>query len=118
MDPSPLHWQLSARSPGWRPPADVYETDDFLVVRIEVAGMQDSDFSIEVTDRQLLIRGMRSDFSEKRAYHQMEIRWGEFFLDFDLHIPILADKVEALYQNGFLRITLPKALPRRIPVEG
>lgn len=118
MESSPLHWRLSARSPAWRPPTDVYETEDFLVVRIEVAGMRENDFSIEVTDRQLLVRGLRSDIPEKRAYHQMEIRWGEFLLDFELHIPILADQVEALYQNGILIISLPKALPRRISVEG
>jgi HSP20 family protein len=104
------------RAPVWKPPTDIYETEDTIIVRVEIAGMQDDDFSIELSGKQLTIRGVRSDVPERRAYHQMEIRFGEFIIDLELTHPVDTKRVDAIYQNGFLRVLLPKAQPRRIPV--
>ena len=62
----------------WMPPTDVYETEDHLVVKVELAGMREEDFEVSVEDQVLLIRGHRPDLNERRAYHQMEIRFGKF----------------------------------------
>lgn len=115
--------RLNLRSPLWRPPTDVYETEDVFVARVEIAGMRDEDFTIELDGRDLLIRGVRPELSGSanltgaRAYHQMEIRFGEFSLEFELPGGVVAEGVQAIYENGFLVVTLPKARPRQISVE-
>ena len=71
-------WRIISRPHAWRPPTDVYETEDAITIRIEVAGMRESDFTIALVERTLTIRGIRQDTPERRAYHQMEIPFGEF----------------------------------------
>jgi HSP20 family protein len=111
-------WRIISRLHAWRPPTDVYETEDAIIIRVEVAGMRDADFTISLVERSLTIRGSRQDTSERRAYHQMEIPFGEFSTELELPYAIIADKVEATYRDGFLRITLPIAQPKHIKVEG
>jgi HSP20 family protein len=112
-----IHWRISSRPHTWRPPTDLYETDSTLVVRIEIAGMKETDFSISLVERSLTIKGTRSDISERRAYHQMEIPFGEFSTEVELPYHVIADEVEAVYREGFLNITLPKTRPQNIKVD-
>jgi HSP20 family protein len=104
------------RPPAWHPPTDLYETEGAIIARVEIAGMSDDDFSIELNGRLLTIRGIRQDIPERRAYHQMEIRFGEFSIDLELPASVDTDQVEAVYSNGILRVLLPKALPHQIPI--
>ena len=71
----------------WRPPTDVYETEDAIVVRVEIAGMREADFTVALVERSLLIRGVRQDLTERRAYYQMEIPFGEFSTEVELPRP-------------------------------
>ncbi len=80
--------------------------------------MRESDFTISLVDRTLTIRGVRQDTVERRAYHQMEIPFGEFNTEIELPYVIISNEVEAVYRDGFLRITLPIAQPKHIKVEG
>ena len=116
-DTGPAHWRVTIRTTAWRPPTDVYETEEAIIVRVEIAGMCDDDFTIELDSRFLSIRGTRPDAAERRAYHQMEIRFGDFSSEVELLIPVVAEQVQAEYENGFLRVTLPKARPRHIQIE-
>lgn len=111
------HWHFTVRPHIWRPPTDVFETEDALVIRIEIAGMQEEDFTILLDGRYLSVRGMRSDIPERRAYHQMEIRFGEFASEIELPFDIDSERIEAIYQAGFLRITLPRREPQHIPIQ-
>jgi HSP20 family protein len=113
-----FRWRITSRPHAWRPPTDVYELENTLIVRVEVAGMRESDFTISLVDRMLTIRGVRQDTSERRAYHQMEIAFGEFNTEVELPYVVLAEKVEATYHDGFLLITLPIEQPKHIKVEG
>lgn len=115
--PDTVHLRMGTRSHVWRPPTDVFETEDGVVVRVEIAGMVENDFSIILDGRYLSVRGQRSDILERRAYHQMEIRFGEFVTDIELPHQISASEIEAIYSNGFLQIRLPKARPVKISVE-
>ena len=110
-------WRNGVRSPVWRPPTDVYETEQDVIVRVEVAGMREDDFLISLTGDRLSVRGNRPDIQEKRAYHQMEIPFGEFSLEVKLPAPVLADQVVAEYQDGLLRLVFPKDKPKRIQVK-
>ena len=92
----------------WRPPTDVYETETGIVVRVEIAGLRDEDIDAVVQGNQLLISGTRSDSSERRAYHQMEIPFGKFTVGIELPVNVLTDGASAEYKDGFLIINLPK----------
>lgn len=110
-----ISWTV--RSSAWSPPTDVYETDDAIVVRVEVAGMRGEDFEITLEDGFLKISGTRPDVPERRAYHQMEIRFGKFSTAVGLPAPVDVEKSQAEYEDGFLTITLPKAKPNFIQVK-
>jgi HSP20 family protein len=116
-DPRPVHWRILLRTSVWRPPTDVFETEEAIVVRVEVAGMREEDFSIDLDGQILSIHGIRPDLDERGPFHQMEIRFGEFSSEIELLAPVAASQVTAFYSNGFLRVTLPKAQPRHVPIE-
>lgn len=102
----------------WVPPTDVYETDDAIVVLVEIAGVRQAELSVSLHDRRLIISGARFDRGPaSRAYHQMEVHFGEFRADVDL--PTLVDErqIDAEYSDGFLRVVLPKQKPRAIDIQ-
>jgi len=111
------HWRLRMRSSTWRPPTDVFESNDNIIIRVEIAGMKEDDFDIELQGHVLTIRGIRQDNPEQRAYHQVEIRFGEFYIEIYLPAPVEAKDIEAQYENGFLYMLLPKARSRQIKIE-
>src|SRR5215217_4572080 len=92
----------------WIPPTDVYETEDHLIVKVEIAGMREADFEVSVEDQVLMIRGFRSDVNERRAYHQMEIRFGKFEITVELPVSVDLDQATAEYKHGFLTVIYPK----------
>lgn len=111
-----LQWQ-NRRYP-WRPPTDVLETETALLVRLEVAGMKPEDFSVRFQDQVLVIRGVRRDpFRQACAYHRMEIRFGRFEVLLRVHRPVDPEGIEAVYQDGFLVVTLPKVAPKSVSVK-
>ncbi len=104
-------WLSTRQSRIWRPPTDVYETDDCIVVKVEIAGMEKDDFSIVLESKRLVISGVRHDPAAKLGYQQMEIFYGQFETSVHVPRPIEQDKIEAIYQDGFLLVRLPKAIP-------
>jgi HSP20 family protein len=109
-------WRNGVRSHIWRPATDVYETGDSIIVRVEIAGMREEDFLVSLTGSQLTVRGSRPDIQERRAYHQMEIFFGEFLTEVELPGPVLSDQVTAEYVAGFLRLVFQKDKPKKIHV--
>lgn len=103
-----VSWQV--RSNVWSPPTDVYETETTYNVRVEIAGMRDDDFEVSIENNILFISGLRPDLSERRAYHQMEIRFGKFDIAIGIPGPVNIDVASAEYKDGFLTIILPKAI--------
>ena len=110
-----VSWQI--RSSAWNPPTDMYETEESFIVRVEVAGMKDEDFEVAVENNILMISGNRLDQNERRAYRQMEIRFGKFEIAVDIPIPVEIERSAAEYKDGFLVIQLPKASSTHIEVE-
>jgi HSP20 family protein len=99
-------WQVS--SGVWSPPTDAYETEEEYTVRVEVAGMREADFEITIEGGFLLINGVRPDVPERRAYHQMEIRFGKFSTAVVIPGSVDLDRSVAEYKDGFLIVKLPK----------
>lgn len=115
QDYDQARWGMASEAV-WRPPTDVYETDDSVVVLIEIAGLGPGDYEIVLQGRTLTVSGERRDPAEKLAYQQMEIRHGKFRTQLHLPWALESSGQVALYENGFLKITLPKAQMRRVPV--
>ena len=99
----------------WRPPTDIYETPAEVVIKMEVAGINEDQLQITIDGDLLTIRGQRRDETVPRkiGYHHMGISYGEFASDISLPGPIDQSQVTAEYQAGFLTVTLPKAQPRK-----
>jgi HSP20 family protein len=117
----PRRWLPLRHIKTWRPPTDVYETDDRVVVNVEIAGMEKGDFNISLTDRNLTITGVRHDpLAEAEgltlSYQQMEIRYGEFETEVYLPWAIVENEIEATYEDGFLRVVLPKVKAQKVHV--
>jgi len=110
-----VSWQVMTSV--WSPPTDVYETESEYVVRVEVAGMRESDFEVVFEDGHLFVNGIRPDVPERRAYHQMEIRYGKFSTVISIPGPVDIEQSEAEYKNGFLAVVLPKLKSTNVKIE-
>ena len=110
-----VSWQVS--SSGWNPPTDVFETEENFIVRVEIAGMKDADFEVAIENHILMISGHRSEPNERRAYRQMEIRFGKFEIAVEISVPVEIERSVAEYKDGFLVVQLPKLSPKHIEVE-
>ncbi|RPJ25684.1 MAG: Hsp20/alpha crystallin family protein [Chloroflexi bacterium] len=102
-----VSWHV--RSSVWSPPTDVYETEENYVIKVEIAGMREEDFEVGFDNNILMIIGYRSDLNERRAYHQMEIRFGRFEIAAEIPTAANMEKATAEYKDGFLTIMLPKS---------
>jgi HSP20 family protein len=109
-----LRWGMSEAM--WRPPTDVYETDDSVVVVVEIAGLSEGDYTVTLSGRTLMISGERRDPTERLTYQQMEIRYGRFRSQVHLPWALEPQGQQASYANGFLKVVLAKAQVRRVPV--
>jgi len=110
-----VSWQV--RSNVWSPPTDVYETEEAYVACVEIAGMREDDFEVMVENNTLLISGSRPDYTERRAYQQMEIRFGKFSTAVNLPGPVDIEQARAEYKDGFLTVNIPKPTPNKIKVD-
>ncbi len=109
-----VNWHLELHQTYWRPPTDLIETDDQFIIRVEVAGMRDGEFSVSLENNLLSITGVRNDVNERRAFHQMEIHYGEFSTEIELPHLVDIKRITAEYEDGFLRVFLPKAQPKQV----
>jgi HSP20 family molecular chaperone IbpA len=94
----------------WHPPADIYETAESLVVSVDLAGVDQDDFEVQLFEDGLVIRGHRRlKIADSGAlYHQAQIRQGRFLIEVSLPVSIDADEVEATYESGLLQIIFSK----------
>ena len=102
---------------------EVRETDESVVVSLEVPGMEANDFHIDVVDDHLVVRGERHISREdaQGRFYVMERAYGAFERAMPLPAPVHAQEAKARYRKGVLTVTLPKnprAMGRRIPVQG
>ncbi len=103
----------------WRPPTDVYETPEAVVILVEIAGMNPDEIQVEFYDKILRISGRRPDKHQRAATHCLEVQYGDFVTEVYIPGRYDLDAIEAEYKDGFLSITLPKIPPetRQIPVQ-
>jgi len=95
----------------WQPPTDVYETDQSVIVRMEIPGVNRKALEVTLTGDILQVRGFRTDpAAGKKLYiTQMEIHYGPFEGRVRLPRAIDQDQATAHYHDGFLEVNLPKS---------
>jgi HSP20 family protein len=120
--PTILFTHQAQTSPVWTPALDMYETDDAIVVLLDLAGVEPDKTEVHAEPHLLTVRGIRRERhspdhpDEQRSYHALEIPYGRF--ERTVHLPPGVDTSEARasYRDGLLEITLPKRLPRQVPI--
>ncbi len=95
----------------WYPAADVYQTPDGWVVKVELAGVSAEDIEIDIQGNVLYVAGCRKDKSCAAgiSYQQMEITYSNFEKTLRFPAPIDQARVEHQFENGLLIISLHKA---------
>ena len=109
----------------WRPNADIYETEEFVVVALEVAGVKPEDIEISAWRDRLVVRGMRHAGMSNAPlrFHQIEIVCGEFEKEIVLAPELKGAPVEANLAHGILSIRIQKhanvdsIVPKHIRIE-
>lgn len=94
----------------WSPAVDIHESDKNLVLTAELPGIKEEDVEVNIDGNTLSISGKREfeEEAKKDDYHRIERSYGSFFRSFTLPSYIDQDKVKAEYDNGLLKVTMPK----------
>jgi HSP20 family protein len=104
------------------PAVDVEEDDSAYHVTMELPGMEKKDINISYHDGVLRISGEKVEKKEdsNKNYHYYERRFGKFERAFRIHTDIIEDKIDASFNNGVLKVEVPKAevaKPKQIEVK-
>ena len=107
----------------WAPPVDIYETDDALILTVDLPGVPKDAVSIEIHQNTLTLRGERTPAAgvQDERYYRTERVYGPFQRSFVLPTLVDQEHVQATYHDGVLELRLPKseaAKPRRIAITG
>jgi HSP20 family protein len=102
-------------APALLPAADVYETDDEIVVELEVPGYDEKELSIEVSDHTLAVKGEREKIEEEQGkefslHERLERKFERRFV-----LPTTTDTehLEAVFEKGVLKVHAPKLVTKR-----
>jgi len=103
----------------WSPDTDIYETEDGLVIIMDIAGITRQEIAITLEEKVLFISGVRKEphIPGKQGVHRLEIDFGYFEKRFRIPGYIDEGKIEASYENGFLYLKLPRFKSKAIAIE-
>jgi HSP20 family protein len=98
------------RQLGWMPAVDIEQTDDSIVLKMDIPGMRQEDVSIEVKNQTLTISGERQQEREEKheGYYNRERVFGRFSRTFMLPEGVTPDDIEATFRDGVLTVRLPR----------
>ena len=92
----------------WAPSVDVLETEDAYLIFAELPGVRREEIQLQVKDRRLELSGRRQPLGENRNFLRMERSYGPFRRSFDLGAPLDVDGITAGFEQGVLRVQVPK----------
>ena len=103
-------------------PVDMYQTNDAVVIKAPLAGVKPEEVDISIADDAITIKAEQKEEKEikEEDYVRREIRYGMVSRSLSLPVDVKADKAEAIFENGVLTVTLPKAeevKPKQIKVQ-
>jgi HSP20 family protein len=106
---------------GWQPAADVIDTPDRVLVRVELPGVDPAAIEVSISDERLTVRGRAAGGAVAGArYHLRELRYGAFERVVALPPGVMTDDTTARYRHGVLEVAMRKSgrAPRRaVPIE-
>lgn len=105
----------------WTPAVDIFDTDQAIVLRAELPGLDPDDIEIEIDDNTLSLKGERrfEETVQEGRYYRLERAYGHFQRNVTLPQGVKADEISATFDKGVLSVRVPKAdeiRPRRIAV--
>lgn len=97
------------------PPMDVYQTDADVIVELQMPKIDPKNVKISIEEGILRIEGQSEETQEDKGknYFRREIRSGSFARAISLPVPVKEDSVEATYEHGILKISMPKVEPKK-----
>ena len=106
----------------WAPNVDVTETEDEIVVRADIPGIEEKELSISLSGDNLIVKGERKEEKESKGkhFHRIERAYGSFQRTIPMPVAVDAEKIEAECNKGVLEVHLPKkeeAKAKEIPVK-
>jgi HSP20 family protein len=106
----------------WTPAVDIYETPEAVVLKAELPGLTRDDIEIQISDNTLTLKGERrfTKGAEEENYLRIERAYGAFQRSFTLPATIHRERIRAVFRDGVLELTLPKAeeaKPKKIVIE-
>lgn len=118
---APIRYRTSTTEQTMAPACDVTESEDGYVLSFDVPGLKKEDINIEVTGRQVTISGerKREEQQQNGNTHRIERVYGKFQRTFELPEGINTEVIDASYENGVLKVAVPKAetsKPRKVQI--
>jgi HSP20 family protein len=101
---------LTTASQSLIPPVDMYETDSLVVIEMPMPGVDASKLDLSIDNGILSVKGTNERKTEvdEKNYYRKEVRYGSVFRQIALPAKVLANKTEAVYEKGILKISIPK----------
>ncbi len=105
----------------WSPPVDIYETENEIILKAELPGVDQNGIDIQVESNTLSLRGERKMETDTRRenYYRIERAYGSFYRSFTLPGSVNQERIHADYKDGVLTVELPKreeTKPKQIKV--
>ncbi|HHW74265.1 MAG TPA: Hsp20/alpha crystallin family protein [Firmicutes bacterium] len=112
-------WLESGR---WEPAVDIIDSDDKLIVKVELPGVEKEDVKLSLSENNLTIQGeiKRDEEIKKENYYCCERAYGKYARTIPLPVEVDREKVNAKFKNGIIEITMPKkpeVQPKEIDIE-
>jgi HSP20 family protein len=106
----------------WSPAVDIFETHDSIVMKAELPGVSRENIDIHVEDNTLTLKGERRFEREVKEenYLRIERSYGAFQRAFNLPTGVQQDKIRAVFKDGVLEVTMPKAeetKPKQVKID-
>jgi HSP20 family protein len=94
----------------WAPAVDIYETENELVLKVDLPDIDEKDLDVRVENNMLTIRGERKfdETVKEDNYLRVERSYGSFSRSFTLPTTVNTESIKATYVNGVLTVELPK----------
>jgi HSP20 family protein len=106
----------------WTPALDIGETNEAVIVKAEVPGIDPKEIKVSMVNQLLTISGEKKYEKEEKdeKFYRMERSTGFFARAITIPVPVDAGKVVATFKNGLLTITMPKTVAAKgmtIPIK-
>ena len=94
----------------WYPSVDIYETDEHIILKAEIPGIDARHVTIEIEGNSMTLKGERRHAKnlKEENYHRMERFYGQFCRVFNLPVSVDKTAITAHFNDGILKVTVPK----------